>query len=71
MATDLAELKDLRDKGRATGLTVTLFYNESGAMDAVYLEGPTRLGRLGRVYDPLSAAEKLRSLTRYYYNHIK
>jgi len=62
--THLAEIKALRDRARSLGHVVTLFYNEAGVMDQVYivLNKDTR-GKIGStLYDPLSAAELLRKV---------
>lgn len=66
--TSLAELKTLRDKARAMGHTVTLFYNDLGVMDQVYivLKKDTRATRESSLYDPLGAAECLRQVTGLY-----
>ena len=64
--THLAEIKALRDRARSLGHVVTLFYNEAGVMDQVYivLNKDTR-GKIGStLYDPLSAAELLRKVNR-------
>jgi len=64
--THLAEIKTLRDRARSLGHVVTLFYNEAGVMDQVYivLNKDTR-GKIGStLYDPLSAAELLRKVNR-------
>lgn len=65
--TSLAELKTLRDKARAMGHIVTLFYNDLGVMDQVYiLFGDSTLNTRSGLYDPLSAAERLREVTGVY-----
>lgn len=63
--TSLAELKTLRDKARAMGHIVTLFYNDLGVMDQVYivLKNDTRAQIGSGFYDPLGAAEFLRQVT--------
>ena len=62
IVTSLAELKTLRDKARAMGHTVTLFYTDDEVMDQVYilLKGGQNRPTL---YDPLGAAEFLRGVT--------
>lgn len=54
----LEDIKVLQVKARALDYTVTLYFNEQGLMDAVYLADDG----FGRIYDPLSAAEKMRRL---------
>jgi hypothetical protein len=66
--THLAEIKTLRDRARALGHVVTLFYNEAGVMDQVYIvlktmNYGTRVHRGSTLYDPLGAAELLRKVT--------
>jgi len=53
--TSLSEIKALRDTARSRGRGVTLFYNEQGVMDQVYIQ------HLG-LRDPLGAAEILRAI---------
>jgi hypothetical protein len=62
--THLTEIQGLRDKARALGHVVILFYNESGVMDQVWivLKQETRARVGSGLYDPLSAAELLRKV---------
>jgi hypothetical protein len=56
--TSLNDIKVLQAKARALDYTVTLYFNEEGLLDAVWLADDG----YGGIYDPLSAAEKMRRL---------
>jgi len=54
----LKQIQELQAKARALGYQVTLYYDEAGSMDGMYLAH----NGFGRIYDPLSGAEQLQQL---------
>lgn len=55
--TDLREMRELQRKAKDRGIKVTLFFNEDGMFDQVYIVNKG-------LRDPLTAAEYLRRVTR-------